>query len=150
MEWWESNDYEAVHEIGDTWSSDKRKDVAARIYDRNARRLVSGGDPNKLQDRNYRAMALELGGNGKTVRQAKKARIVGKAIAGGTVAATGVAVGYGLYKGGKSLYNKVKNRNTDKEEKAANESWYDDPGAISIMESYFSEFADADIYSDTD
>jgi hypothetical protein len=146
MEWWESNDYKAVHEIGDTWSDEKRKAVAARIYDRNAHRLGFGGDPNKIQNRNTRAMALELGGNGKTVRQAKRACTVGKAVVGGTVAATGAAVGYGLYKGGKALYNKVTNRNTCKEEKASNESWYNDPGAQQIMEAYFSEFPDADIY----
>ena len=57
---------------------------------------------------------------------------------------------YGAYRAGKYAYNKLKGNNQQQQPQApAKESfdWSDDPDAMDIMESYFSEFADADMYA---
>ena len=69
----------------------------------------------------------------------------GKIVGAGKTVAYGGLI-YGGYKAGKWAYNKIKDKKKDDKEKAANESWYNDPGAQQIMEAYFSEFPDADIY----
>ena len=84
-------------------------------------------------------------GAGKTVGTIKGAA--------GTAAAAGAA--YGAYKAGKWAYNKLRGKNNQADASGAgaqecgtnceSASWVNDPGALSIMEGYFSEFADADI-----
>ena len=137
MEWWE-NSYEPVSELS-------QNTVKNAWNKRMLRGAIPGTDPfGKKSDVGKVNTAVAYGKRLPTDHLAK----TGLASTAARTAATG-ALAYGAYKGGKALYNKFKNRNKGKEEdaKAANEgwSWYDDPGAMSIMESYFDEFADADM-----
>jgi len=134
MEWWENDRFDQVNE---TIVIPKDDDVMSYIHGHDSG-YASGMD--KGHSSGFRR------GYSLAKRVHKNDVIKGRAQGAAGMAAAGVAA-YGAYKGGKALYKKFKNRNTDKEEKAANESWYNDPGAQQIMESYFSEFADADIYS---
>ena len=138
MEWWENDNYEQVDEIS--------KELATRAWNK---RMMQAAIPfnNPYKKQNINAQMRTGIAYGKRVDQGHMIK-TGVASSAARAAATG-ALAYGAYKGGKALYNKVKNRNKGEEgdAKAANEgwSWYDDPGAMSIMESYFDEFADADM-----
>ena len=71
----------------------------------------------------------------------KKLRITDKGLAAGAV---GGALAFGAQK---LIKNMRKDKETEKPDmNEAKESWYNDPGAQQIMEAYFSEFPDADIY----
>ncbi len=134
MEWWENDRFDQVNE---TIVIPKDDDIMSYLHGHDSG-YASGMD--KGHSSGFRR------GYSLAKRVHKNDVIKGRAQGAAGMAAAGVAA-YGAYKGGKALYKKFKNRNTDKEEKAANESWYNDPGAQQIMEAYFSEFADADIYS---
>ena len=136
MEWWENDRFDQVNE---TIVIPKDDDTISYIhghntgYEKGEHIGLRAGHSNGFR-RGY-SLAKRVHKNDVIKGRAQGA--AGMAVAG--------AAAYGAYKGGKALYKKFKNRNTDKEEKAANESWYNDPGAQQIMEAYFSEFADADI-----
>jgi hypothetical protein len=137
MEWWENDGYEAVDEFGG------RVNIGGRQFAGNVGLHGVGAS--------YRNTKGE-----KTSVHANKKQLLGTA-----------AAGVGAYKVGKWAYNKFKGKNQapaqqppqNQQQNAQAQdqpaegctncegfSWIEDPGAQHIMESYFSEFADADMY----
>jgi hypothetical protein len=157
MEWWENEGFDQVNELStklvDKTFQKRLDQISSGNYNSkktmNAQMRTVQGYNKRLghgRDVGYELHDAAVYGQGRRDGVADfKDKISGRT----AMAMTGAAVGYTAYKGGKALYNKFKNRNKGEEgdAKAANEgwSWYDDPGAMSIMESYFDEFADADM-----
>ena len=134
MEWWEAE--EPVEEFG---IGTKNRIFANRMTD------VKKG-PGTM-------VGYTRGDFGNAKFVSDKSVKKGAAIAGAGLAA-GAALKYGVSKyranKAKEAQQKQQAQNAQAESGTNCESWIDDPAAQEIMESYFSEFADADCYNDND
>ena len=144
-EWWERESVEPVDEISkekveNAWSG-RMKQTANPFSKPWKKKNMSG-----VVKTNF-AYMNRLGTDhitDTTVKAAKTRAALGTAAS----AAAAGAAGYAAYKGAKAAYKKYKEKKAAQNQPAtANEAWIDDPAAQDIMESYFSEFADADCYT---
>lgn len=131
MEWWETDQYEPVDEIS--------KDLAQKAYDK---RFMKAG-LNPFDTKNKYRLISNIANYKKRIGDEGLNRGVNKAFgaAAGIVGAT-----YLADKGIRHIINKKQKERDEEAAKAAEESWLNDSDALAIMETYYSEFKDADMY----